>query len=50
VFSRETGARLRSGVSAAFFQQRLASRGFTVDAVDKKRFAASLKGAGPQLV
>lgn len=50
VFSRETGARLRSGVSAAFFQQRLASGGITVDAVDKKRFAASLKGAASQRV
>lgn len=46
VFSRESGARLRSSVSAAFFQQRLASRGFTVDAIDKKRFGATLKGVG----
>jgi hypothetical protein len=37
VFSRETGARLGRDVSAAFFQQRLARRGFTVDAIDPKR-------------
>ncbi|OBA82467.1 hypothetical protein A9W99_01870 [Mycobacterium sp. 1164966.3] len=45
VFSRETGARLPDGVSAAFFRQRLASRGFCVDEVDKKRFDATLEHA-----
>ena len=31
VYSREFGSRLRSKVSAAFFRQRLAGRGFTVE-------------------
>jgi hypothetical protein len=37
VFSHETGARLRRDVSAEFFQQRLAGRGFTVEVTDAKR-------------
>jgi hypothetical protein len=37
VYSRETGARLNHDVSGAFFAQRLARRGFTVEEVDTKR-------------
>ncbi|GAB7142526.1 hypothetical protein [Mycobacterium riyadhense] len=37
VFARETGARLSRDVSAAFFQQRLAHRGFAIEAIDVKR-------------
>jgi hypothetical protein len=45
VFCRENGARLRGGVSAAFFQRRLAGRGFTVDASGKNSFSAVRQGA-----
>lgn len=46
VFSRENGARLRREVSAEFFGQRLARRGFAVEAIDAKRgsFRASFGG------
>ena len=46
VFSREHGARLRREVSAEFFRQRLAGRGFAVEALDAKRgsFRASFGG------
>ncbi|ETW23849.1 hypothetical protein [Mycobacterium gastri] len=37
VFSRETGTRLRSQVSAARFQERLARCGFTIEVIDDKR-------------
>jgi hypothetical protein len=37
VFSRETGVRFARDVSAAFFHQRLARRGFTVEMIDAKR-------------
>ncbi|EUA11348.1 hypothetical protein I546_2815 [Mycobacterium kansasii 732] len=37
VFSRETGTRLRSQVSAELFQQRLTRHGFTIEVIDAKR-------------
>lgn len=37
VYSRETGARLRRNVSAEFFIQRLARRGFNIETLDAKR-------------
>lgn len=42
VFCRDNGARLRPRVSAEFFQQRLTTRGFTVETLDAKhgRFRA----------
>lgn len=46
VFSQETDARLRGEVSAAFFQERLERRGFTVETIDKRRFTATPIGVG----
>lgn len=46
VFSRETGARLSSDVSAAFFQQRLSLRGFAIEAINAKR--GSFRGRRPK--
>lgn len=46
VFSQETDARLRSEVSAAFFQERLERRGFTVQTIDRRRFTATPTGVG----
>ncbi|CAM2763026.1 hypothetical protein BST27_00480 [Mycobacterium intermedium] len=46
VFSQETDARLRSEVSAAFFQERLERRCFTVQTIDRRRFTATPIGVG----
>jgi hypothetical protein len=43
VFSRETGARLRRNVSGEFFSQRLARRGFSIEAIEVKRGSFSAR-------
>jgi hypothetical protein len=43
VFSQEAGARLRRNISAEFFIQRLARRGFSIETIDAKRGSFSAR-------